>query len=141
MAFATYDVTTNRGAVRLLVSDTVDTGHVWEDAEVDKALSLSSENVWDAAAALLNSARASFKKLISVRLFGEVSICVADQSKALADLSNNYREIARCDAGMQMSQLQLKIDKYGRDYTDHTLDVAHTEAGFEDYGGDEFTNL
>jgi len=140
MAF-TYDVTTDRGAVRLLVSDTADTGHVWEDAEVDKALSLSSENVWDAAAALLNSARASFKKLISVRLFGEVSISAIDQSRALGELADHYREIARTDAGAQMVQLQLRIDKYGRDNTDYDKTSATVVGEFEDYSQDEYERL
>ncbi|MFA5053922.1 MAG: hypothetical protein WC565_07675 [Parcubacteria group bacterium] len=140
MAF-TYEISGNAGKVRLLVSDTADTGHVWEDDEVAAALTLASENVFDAAAILLESARASFKKLISVRLFGEVSINSIDQSNALGALAASYREIARCDAGMQMTQLQLKIDKYGRDYTDHELTTAKTEADFEDYSGDEYTNL
>ena len=140
MAF-TYAVGTNRGKARLLVSDTSATGYTWEDDEVDAALTLASDNVFDAAAILLESARASFKKLLSVRLFGEVSISSIDQSSALGALAKEYREIARADAGMQMTQLQLKIDKYGRDYTDHTLDAAYVEADFEDYSGDEYTNL
>jgi hypothetical protein len=140
MAF-TYSVSTDRGKTRLLVSDTSSTSYTWEDDEVDAALTLASDNVFDAAAILLDSARASFKKLISVRLFGEVSVSIADQSRALSELADHYREIARCDAGMQMTQLQLRIDKYGRDYTDHTLTSSKTESDFEDYSGDEYTNL
>ncbi|MFA5054249.1 MAG: hypothetical protein WC565_09335 [Parcubacteria group bacterium] len=141
MSFTSYDVTTDRGKTRLLVSDTSTTSYTWEDAEVDAALTLASDNVFDAAAILLDSARASFKKLISVRLFGEVSVSIADQSRALADLADHYREIARCDAGMQMTQLQLRIDKYGRDNTDYTKTSAAVVGDFEDYSQDEFTNL
>jgi len=140
MAF-TYDVTTDRGAVRLLVSDTSATGYTWEDAEVDAMLSKASDNVWDAAAALLNSARASFKKLISVRLFGEVSISAIDQSRALGELADHYREIARADAGAQMVQLQLRIDKYGRDNTDYDKTSATVVGEFEDYSQDEYERL
>jgi len=140
MAF-TYAVGTNRGKARLLVSDTSATGYTWEDDEVDAALTLASENVFDAAAILLESARASFKKLLSIRLFGEVSISSIDQSNALGALAEQYRIIARSDAAARVVQLQLRVDKYGRDYTDHELTTAKTEADFEDYSGDEFTNL
>ena len=134
----TYSVTTARGQTRLLVSDTSATGYTWEDAEVDAALSLASDNVFDAAAILLDSARASFKKLISVRLFGEVSISATEQSRALQDLAEHYREIARCGAQMQMTQLQLKIDKYGRDSTDYDDGNETSSADFKDYSEDDF---
>ncbi|MCK9357183.1 MAG: hypothetical protein M0R22_08595 [Dehalococcoidia bacterium] len=138
MAFATYDPTTAVGQVRLLVSDTVDSGHTWEDSEVSAALSLTSSNVFDAAAVLLDTARASFKKMISVRLFGEVSVSATEQSNALQDLANHYREIARCDAQMQMSQLAIKIDRYGRDHTDYDDGNETSSANFEDYSEDDF---
>jgi hypothetical protein len=134
----TYSVTTARGQTRLLVSDTSATGYTWEDAEVDAALSLATDNVFDAAAILLDSARASFKKMISVRLFGEVSVSATEQSNALQDLANHYREIARCDAQMQMTQLQLKIDKYGRDSTDYDDGNETSSANFEDYSEVDF---
>jgi len=140
MSFA-YTISGNAGKVRLLVSDTADTGHVWEDDEVDAALTLASDNVFDAAAILLESARASFKKLISVRLFGEVSISSIDQSNALGALAEQYRIIARSDAAAQMTQLQLRVDKYGRDYTDYDKTSATVVGEFEDYSQDEYERL
>lgn len=135
MAF-TYSVSTDRGKTRLLVFDTTDSGHTWEDDEVDAALSLARSNIFDAAAILLDTARASFKKLMAVRLFGEVAVTPSDQSKELAALANHYREIARCDSEAQMTQLQMKVDEYGRDNTDYDVTSAYTESDFEDYSED-----
>ena len=140
MAF-TYAIATSRGQTRLLVSDTTDSGHTWEDAEVDAALTLASDNVFDAAAILLDTARASFKKLLSIRLFGELSLTVTEQQRELAALANHYREIARCDAAAQLAQLQERISLTGRDNTDHKLTTTVDNSDFSDYSEDQFRRL
>lgn len=53
MAF-TYDPATAGGKVRLLAGDTVDSGHVFEDAEVAAALDANDNSINYAAAMLLN---------------------------------------------------------------------------------------
>ena len=140
MAF-TYTAGTTAGNVRLLVSDTSATGYTWEDAEITAALDMASSNVFDAAALLLESAAASFKKLLSIRLFGELSLSVTEQQRELAALAREYREIARCDAAAQMAQMQSRIDRYGRDHTDYSVTTAKTSDDFEDYSEDEIQVL
>jgi hypothetical protein len=132
MAF-TYSVTTNRGLVRLLVSDTSATDYTWEDAEIDAALTLALDNVYDAAATLCDTARASFKKMLSIRLFGEVSLDVGTTANHLASLAQSYRETARLAPELQMVQLQQKVDLYGNDTSDY-------ETG-SDYSEDQFNAL
>lgn len=54
MAF-TYDVTTNRGKVRLLIGDTNASSYVFEDLEVDTFLSLASNSVFVGSAIALET--------------------------------------------------------------------------------------
>jgi len=140
MAF-TYTAGTTAGNVRLLVSDTVDSGHTWEDAEITAALDMASDNIFDASALLLESAAASFKTMLSVRLFGELSLSVTEQQRELTSLAREYREIARADSAAQMIQWQLRVDKHGVDHTDYSLTTAKTSDDFEDYSQDEFDKL
>ena len=140
MAF-TYTAGTTAGNVRLLVSDTSATGYTWEDAEITAALDMASSNVFDASALLLESAAASFKKLLSIRLFGELSLTVTEQQRELASLADHYREIARCDAAAQLAQLQERISLTGRDSTDHKLTTTVDNSDFSDYSEDQFRRL
>lgn len=48
MAF-TYDITTDRGKVRLLIGDTVDAGHQFEDDEIDAFLTMAGGSILTAA--------------------------------------------------------------------------------------------
>lgn len=54
MAF-TYDVTTNRGKVRLLIADTNASSYTFEDAEIDAFLGFEGNNVYLAAARAFNT--------------------------------------------------------------------------------------
>lgn len=104
-------------------------------------MTLASDNVFDAAAILLESAASSFKKMLAIKLFGEVSVSATDQQRELTALAREYREMARADAAMQLSQLQMRVDLYGRDKTDYDKTTAVTVGDFEDYSEDEFANL
>ena len=46
----TYDITTDRGKVRFLCTDSDTTSQVFDDSEIDACLSLSPSNVFSAAA-------------------------------------------------------------------------------------------
>ena len=140
MAF-TYDVTTDRGKVRALVSDTSSTSCALEDNEVDAFLTLSRSNVFDAAALGCDAIRASFKKMANLQLFGEVSINLTELRRDLQALAKEYREIARMDAEMRAVQLQQKIDLYGLDWTDCNNATAVTSDSFTDYSQDDWDSL
>lgn len=55
----TYDPATTVGQVRLSIADTVDEGHIFEDAEISAFLGLSSQSVAYAAARALRTIGAS----------------------------------------------------------------------------------
>ena len=50
----TYDISTDLGKVRLLIGDTVDSGHIFEDAEIQAMLDLEDDSIRLAAADLLD---------------------------------------------------------------------------------------
>jgi hypothetical protein len=62
-----YDPTTSRGKVRLLCSDTVTPGHVFEDEEVDAFLALCEDEALPAAAMALRS-MAAHEVLVQKRI-------------------------------------------------------------------------
>lgn len=137
----TYDVTTNRGKVRLLLTDTSTTSGTWDDSEIDAFLSLAHENVFMAAKIGCLDAANDLKKLMAVKLFGEVYVDPTTAKRDLIALAKEYGEMALCDAEAQTIQLQQKVDKYGRDRTDYTLTAAKTESDFADYSQDEWDSV
>lgn len=100
---------------------------------------MGDSNVFKAAAIALRSAAADFKKVLGLtRLFGEVTLNYTQAVSRLIDLAREYEETAQQDAEMQMTQLQQKIDLYGRDYTDYDETTAVTRDDFEDYYQDKW---
>lgn len=90
MAF-TFNPTTDRGKVRLLVSDTdlaVATNQIFSDAEIDALLSLESGDVYMAAAAACESISASAAR-------SNIAWSSAGQSIDKKGIASNYRDLAR----------------------------------------------
>ncbi len=54
----TYDPSTSRGRVRLIIPDRIDSSHLYEDDEIDTFLTLESANLRRAAALALETAAA-----------------------------------------------------------------------------------
>lgn len=97
MAF-TYDTSTDRGRVRLLVADTVDSGHIWEDAEVDAMLDLT-ESVYLAAARLIRAGAVNAARRAAILRVMDVE---ADNTKALQALlaiADGLEEAAQSEDG------------------------------------------
>lgn len=131
MAF-TYDVSTDRGKVRLLLADTDSNDYIWEDAEIDAFLNLASDSVYGAAALALRSLAADKGKHPGlVRLFREADIDMREAITRCLQLAESYEEKARASAEAQVTQLQQEIDQYGRDLTD--FDVTSAETDLDDY--------
>ena len=137
----TYDPTTNRGTVRLLLDDTTTGSWTYTDAEIDRFLSLASDNIPKALEYGWRQVAASFKKLLTCRFFGEVYTDPSSARKAALEMARDYAQMAMADAGMQITQLQQRIDIYGRDKTDYNNASAKTLSDFEDYEVDQWNNL
>ncbi|MHA1364451.1 MAG: hypothetical protein ACTSP1_18325 [Candidatus Freyarchaeota archaeon] len=100
---------------------------------------MGDSNVFKAAAIALRAAAADFKKVLGLtRLFGEITLNYAQAVSRLNELAREYEEVAMQNAEMQMTQLQQKIDLYGRDYTDYDETTAVTRDDFEDYYQDKW---
>lgn len=140
MSFS-YDLTTDAGKVRLLVADTNSSDYVWEDAEISAFLTMAGDSVFDAAAIALRSAASDFKKVMRLNLFGDVSVDPSQTISRLLDLAKSYEATARMDVEAQVAQLQQKIDLYGRDRTDFTVDTAVDRSEFKDYELDRWKGL
>ena len=81
MAF-TYDPTTDRGKVRLIVPDRVDTGHVFTDAEIDTFLTMEVD-VRRSAALALETIASDEAMVLKVIKLGDLSTNGAQLSEAL----------------------------------------------------------
>ncbi len=117
MAF-TYDFTSSPtlSMVRLLVGDTVDAGHIWEDAEINAVLQMESSqglfisltgysvtppqvySVRRAAAALLDGLAANKSRLSGAVKVLDISIDIGAAAKSLKDTAQNYRD-TEADSG------------------------------------------
>ena len=137
----TYDVTTNRGKVRLLLDDNSTGSWTWEDTEIDAFLSMGSSNIPKAVAYGWRNVAASFKKLVTSRFFGEVYIDPSSARKAALAMASDYEDLSMQDTELQVVQLQQRIDFYGRNRTDLDNTTAVTIGSFEDYEEDRWSAL
>lgn len=137
----TYEVSTSRGQVRLLLDDTTTGSWTWVDTEIDAFLSMASSNVFKATALGWRNVAASFKKLVTSRFFGEVYIDPSSARKAALAMAQEYEELAMQDTELQVTQLQQKIDYYGRIRTEYDLTTAVTQSEFTDFAEDRWDAL
>ena len=90
MAF-TYDVTTDRGKVRLLIGDTVDSGHQFEDAEIDAFLTMANSSLLLAASYALESWASAVSGNMKTEKIGDYSYG-KDEAATKTALAKKYRE-------------------------------------------------
>lgn len=88
-----YDVTTDRGKVRRILGDTVDSGHLLEDAEIDFFLTDASSNLWHAAANALDSLANIEARKLSAYSRGAISI-TRETAQALREQAKQLRAVA-----------------------------------------------
>lgn len=105
----TYNFTAalNLSRVRLLVADTVDSGHIWEDVEINVALDMESSaclmtggtpvspavySPYRAAALLLDALAANKARLASVVKLLDVDLDAARAARELRATAKQYRE-------------------------------------------------
>lgn len=107
MAF-TYDTTTNRGKVRLLVFDRDSASYTFTDAEIDAFLSLSSNDVFLAASYACRDMAARGTRNFSAITLGAFSQS-GSQPRDWNELARSYEEQAYGRAGIDY------IDMMGSD--------------------------
>ena len=93
MAFS-YDPATNAGKVRLLIPDRVDSGHLFEDDEIDTFLSLESSSIKRAAALGLETAASDNALVLKVIKLLDLSTDGARTSAALLERAGKLRSQA-----------------------------------------------
>ncbi|MBI4708238.1 MAG: hypothetical protein HY761_10010 [Candidatus Omnitrophica bacterium] len=94
MAF-TFDPTTNLGKVRFLIGDMTDSGHVFEDATINAAISFTSSDLYAAAALCLYSLSASKALLAKRKAAGKYSEDLTAIAKECRETAKAYEEKSR----------------------------------------------
>ena len=89
----TYDVTTNRGKVRLLIPDNRGTDYLFEDEEIDAFLAMETTVYAAAALALETVASDEVKTLKVVRLL-DLQVDAAKAAEQLYRRADRLRELA-----------------------------------------------
>jgi|GEM_PF-3308082 len=116
----TFDVTTSRGKVRLLIHDT-DTAtaanQLFTDAEIDAFLSLENQEVYAAAAAACESiASSAARSAIRVRAERIFDIDRRDVPGHFMKLAKTFRARAVEGEPWEINDsVDYHIDRYGRD--------------------------
>ena len=90
----TYDVTTDRGKVRLLITDTDAANEIFNDNEIDAFLTMMSGSVFRAAAVALYQIAASEVLLLKVIKLLELTTDGAKTADSLRALADSYQEKA-----------------------------------------------
>jgi len=129
MAF-TYDSTTSRGRVRLLVGDTdtaVAANQIFEDAEIDAFLALADSDVWGAAAAACRSIAASASRSAIAWRELHTSVDKKDVPKMFLELAAKYEARSREGAPWEeIDSMESGVDHYGRDVSEYIGDTFWT---------------
>jgi hypothetical protein len=82
----TYDITTDRGKVRLLIGDIIDVGHHFEDDEIDAFLTMSSNSILIAAGYALEAWASALTDSLTSESIGDYAYTKkdAETKRALA---------------------------------------------------------
>lgn len=111
----TYDLATNIGQVRFLITDTDIDGYTFEDAEISYALSAHSGNVKLAAATLFKVLAGSRAKM-AVRVGrGSVNEDLTQVAKELRAQAALWEEEAAEDSGQFQAIISPSYDRFSRD--------------------------
>ena len=90
MAF-NYAIGTDRGKVRLLIGDTVDSGHQFEDDEIDAFLTMASSSLLLAASYALEAWAGALSSGLTSEKIGDYAYTKADVANKTM-LAKKYRE-------------------------------------------------
>ncbi len=93
MAF-TYDVSTDQGKIRLMIPDNQESGHLYEDAEIDAFLSMEGGNLKRATALGLETAASNQALTLKVIKLLDITTDGAKVSEALLKRAAELRQQA-----------------------------------------------
>ena len=118
----TYDTTTSRGRVRLLITDTDSESYLFEDAEIDAFLALAPESSVHRAAAQALEVIACSEVLVQKRIkLLDLSTDGPAEAKELRELAASYRQqadqIEAAEEGGAFDIAEMPIDVFG--YREH----------------------
>jgi len=97
----TYDITTDRGKVRLIISDTSTTSCVFSDLEIDTFLSMHSGNINLAAAEALGAWAAKYALSPDSEKIGDYSYT----QKIIANMNKLKKELEEKDASTPVLEI------------------------------------
>jgi hypothetical protein len=115
----TYDTTTSRGRVRLLITDTDSTAYLFDDAEIDAFLVLAPGASVHRAAAQALEVTAASEILVQKRIkLLDLSTDGPAESKELRELAASYRRdaeaIEAAEDGGAFDIAEMPIDIFGQ---------------------------
>ena len=126
MAF-TYDTTTTRGRVRLLIADTDtsdSTKQIFTDSEIDAFLALENNEVYGAAAAACESLSASTAR--SAVMYRAEKLFEIDRKQLpehFRSLANMFRDrMTAGDPFEEIDSMDFRMDTYGTDRSEYVGD-------------------
>jgi len=111
MAF-TYDVTTNRGRVRLLIADTDATSYIFEDAEIDAFLTMQGSVVFLSAAQALEVMAVNELMVLKVIKLLDLTTNGAAMAKALNDKATALRKQVDDEVDFDWAEMALDAFSY-----------------------------
>ncbi|MEE8551467.1 MAG: hypothetical protein V3T08_09480 [Gemmatimonadota bacterium] len=126
MAF-TYDTTTSRGRVRLLVSDTDTadaTKQIFTDAEIDAFLAFENNEIYAAAAAACESLAANTAR--SAILYRAEKLLAIDRKNVpmhFRALAKMYRERSVSAPAEEIDSMDYSIGPFGDDRSEYVGDT------------------
>ena len=88
----TYDITTDRGKVRLLIADTSTTSCTFSDAEIDVFLTMASDVIYVAAAMALEAWAATLSDSATQEKIGDYAYTKKEAANKTA-LAQKYRDL------------------------------------------------
>lgn len=105
----TYDTTTNRGKVRLLVSDTDTSDAIFDDAEIDVFLDLRGDDVHLAAATALRTIAGNEAQVLKrIRLL-DLDLNGPAVAQSLRELADTYEAQADSDVDLDVAPVAAGI--------------------------------
>jgi len=105
MAF-TYDVTTDRGKVRLLIGDKTAADYHFEDDEIDAFLTMASSSLLLAASYALESWASAITDSLTSEHIGDYSYTKKDADTKMA-LAKKYREEDASTPSLTWAEMDL----------------------------------
>lgn len=126
MAF-TFDATTARGRVRLLLSDTdtaVANNQIFPDDEIDAFLAIENQEIYAAAAAGCESLSAmSARSAIRIKLERLLEIDRKEQPRHFRMLAEQYRKRSQAEPTEEIDSMEYIVDSFGEDDSEYVGDV------------------